>query len=167
MEATEKKFFDVPGRAVRFRNFAGKAGQFNNEGERYFCLMIDDDTAETMKEEGWNVKYLKPKSPEDEPAPYIQVKVEFRKGRPPKMVQITRRGKTFIDEENVGNLDWADIEKVDVSINPSKWSLPSGRSGITAYLKKMNIFLEEDDFEDRYYDVPDSAQNIVDEEYDD
>jgi len=27
----------------------------------------------------------------------------------------------------------------------------------------MYITIAEDDFEDRYYDIPDSAQNIVDE----
>ena len=33
-----------------------------------------------------------------------------------------------------------------------RWTRPNGTSGITAYLKKMNIFLEDDDFEDRTYE---------------
>ena len=162
-----KRFLDVPGKAIRYRNFQGKAGQYNNEGERYFCLMLGDRDAEEMKEEGWNIKYLQPKDPDDDPAPYVQVKVEMSKGRPPKVVQVTRKGKTYLDEQSIQNLDWAEIDKADISINPYEWSLPSGMHGVKAYLKTMYVTIAEDEFEDRYYDVPDCAQNIVDEEYDD
>lgn len=153
MEATEKKFFNVPGRAIMYRNFAGEAGPYNDEGDRSFCLGLDDETAELMKEEGWNVRYkVDKRDPDRDPVPYVQVKVEFRKGRPPKMTQITKRGKTVLEEDDLNNLDWADIERADVCLNPYRWTRPNGTSGITAYLKKMNIFLEDDDFEDRTYE---------------
>lgn len=163
MAIEPKKFFDVPGSAIRFRNFQGKAGRFNNEGERYFCLVLDDASADKMKAEGWNIRYLQPRSEEDDPVPYVQVKVEMSKGRPPKIVQVTRKGKTYLDETSVQNLDWAEIEKADVCIRAFEWSLPSGAHGVKAYLKTMYVTIAEDEFEERYYDVPDSAQNIVDE----
>lgn len=153
MEATEKKFFNVPGRAIMYRNFEGTAGPYNKEGDRSFCLGLDDETAELMKDEGWNVRYkVSKKDPDAIPVPYIQIKVEFRKGRPPKMVQFTKNGKTVLEEEDLKNLDWADIDKADVCINPYKWTRLDGSTGISAYLKKMNIFLEDDDFEDRTYE---------------
>ena len=158
-----RKFLDVPGSAIRFRNFQGKAGRFNNEGERYFCLVLDDESAEKMKEEGWNIRYLNPRDPEDDPVPYVQIKVEMSKGRPPKVVQVTRKGKTYLDETSIQNLDWAEIDKADISIRPFEWHLQNGTSGVKAYLKTMYVTIAEDEFEDRYYDVPDSAQNIVDE----
>ena len=61
-------------------------------------------------------------------------------------------------------MDWAEIEKFDISINPRPYENINGRSGVTAYLKTLYVTISEDDFEDRYYDIPDSAQNIVDEE---
>ena len=163
------KFYDVDGRNMRFRNFAGKAGKYNLEGDRNFCLLLNPDVADEMSEEGFNVRYLKPRDDGDDPVPYIQVKLKYydRSGnrlRPPKIVQITKRGKTELDEETVNNLDWAEIEKFDSAINPRPYENVNGRSGVTAYLKTLYVTIVEDDFEDRYYDVPDSAQNIVDDE---
>lgn len=163
------KFYDVDGRNMRFRNFAGKAGQFNMEGDRNFCLLLNPSVADDMQKEGFNIRYLNPRDDGDDPVPYVQVKLKYhdRAGNPlrgPKIVQITRRGKTEIHEDTISNLDWAEIEKFDISINPRPYENINGRSGVTAYLKTLYVTIAEDDFEDRYYDIPDSAQNIVDEE---
>jgi hypothetical protein len=162
-ETEVKKFYDVDSKAIRFRNFAGKAGQYNAEGDRNFCLLLNPDDADEMIKEGWNIRFLNPKDPSDEPVPYIQIKVGFGgKGRPPKVVQVTKNGKTVLDEDTINNLDWAEIEKADIAINPYHYNV-TGKQGIKAYLKTMYVTIAEDDFEDRYYDIPDSAQNIVDE----
>lgn len=160
-----RRFEDVPGSALRFRNFAGKPGKYNAEGNKNFCIMIDPEIADEMSAEGWNIRWLNPKDPADEPAPYLPVKVVFDKGRPPKVVQVTKRGKTTLDAKTVNNLDWAEIESADIAINGSPYNV-NGKSGISAYLKTMFAIISEDDFEDKYYDIPDSAQNIVDEEDD-
>ena len=154
------KFQDVPGRAMKFRNFSGKEGKFNVEGSRYFCLAIDPESAERMFDEGYNVKYAKPRDEDDAPMPYIQVKVKYGKGRPPKVVMLTRRGKTELDEETIGMLDWADIESADIAINPFSYDV-QGHQGIAAYLKTMYVKIVEDEFEDKYYDVPESAKDIL------
>ena len=159
MEA--RKFYDVDGRNIKFRNFEGKAGKYNAEGDRNFCLLLDPDTADNMLAEGYNVRFLKPRDDNDEPVPYIQIKVNYGKGRPPKITQVTSRGKVELDENTVRNLDWAEIESACISINPYNWRLPDGRTGMKAYLKTMIVKIVDDDFEDRYYDVPDSAQNIT------
>lgn len=164
------KFMDVEGRAIRFRNFAGKQGQYNTEGDRNFCLLLTPEDADEMQREGYNVRYLRPRDETEEPQPYIQIKVAYknRNGkstRPPKIIQITKNGKTTLTEETVSNLDWADIEKADISINPYSYNNVSGRSGVKAYLRTMYVTIAEDDFEDRYLDVPDSAQNITDDTY--
>jgi hypothetical protein len=156
-----KKFYDVDGRAIRFRNFEGKAARFNAEGDRNFCLILNDEDAEELKAEGFNVRYLKPRNEYDEPLAYLPVKVDYSKGRPPKIVQVTKRGKTELDEESVRNLDWAEIDKADISINPYHYKTMD-REGIKAYLKTMYVTIVEDDFEDRYYDIPDSARSSDD-----
>lgn len=162
--AEVKIFNHVDSRAIRFRNFAGKEGNYNAAGDRNFCLLLNPEDADELSAEGWNVRFLNPKDPGDEPVPYIQIKVGFGgKGRPPKVVMITKKGKTQLDEESISNLDWAEIEFADIAINPYHYHV-SGRNGIKAYLKTMYVTIAEDEFEDQYYDIPDSAQNIVDEE---
>ena len=162
--AEVKRFLDVTSKAIRFRNFAGKEGRYNKAGDRNFCLLLNPEDADEMLKDGWNVRFLDPRDEGDEPTPYIQIKVGFGgKGRPPKIVLVTKRGKTQVDEDTVNTLDWAEIEKADIAINPYHYEV-NGKSGVKAYLKTMYVTIAEDDFEDRYYDVPDSAQNIVDEE---
>ena len=162
--AESKIFRHVVSGAIRFRNFAGKEGRYNKEGDRNFCILLNPDDADEMIHDGWNVRFLNPRDEGDEPVPYIQVKVGFGgKGRPPKVVMVTKRGKTQLDENSVNTLDWAEIEFADIAINPYHYTV-NGKSGIKAYLKTMYVTIAEDEFEDQYYDVPDSAQNIVDVE---
>ena len=49
--AEVKKFYDVQGSAIKWRNFEGKAGKFNAEGDRNFCLLIDPDSADVLQSE--------------------------------------------------------------------------------------------------------------------
>lgn len=144
---------------IVFRNFSGKEGQYNREGERNFAVILDDDTASQMIADGWNVKHLKPREEGEEPTPYIQVKVNFR-GRPPRIVMITSRGRTPLGPDEVAILDWADIAKTDLIINPYQWDV-NGRQGVTAYLQSIFVTIEEDELERKYADVPDSAQSAI------
>lgn len=151
---------------IGFKNFSGAEGKFNRKGDRNFVIFLDDDWAEELTLEGWNVRELKPRSEDDDPQPYLQVAVRFG-GRPPRVVLITSRGKTTIGEDEVSMLDWADIRKVDLVLNPYEWEV-SGKSGIKAYLKNMYVTLEEDDLDKKYANVPDSAASaLIPEELDD
>jgi hypothetical protein len=51
----------MEGVRIIFRNFAGKEGQYNREGDRNFGVILPDDVAQQMLADGWNVKYLKPR----------------------------------------------------------------------------------------------------------
>lgn len=159
--ADVKIFKDVTPGAIRFRNFEGKEGRYNKAGDRNFCLLLNPDDADDMSREGWNVRYLNPRDEGEEPVPYIQIKVGFGgKGRPPKVVLVKSGKKTNLDEDSVNILDWAEIKKADIAINPYHYNV-NGKSGIKAYLKTLYVTIDEDEFESMYYDIPDSAQNIV------
>lgn len=144
---------------ICFRNFSGKAGTFNAEGIRNFCVILDDRLADQMKEDGWNVKYLKPREEGETPQPYISVAVSYR-NIPPKIVLVTSHGKSVLSEDTVGTLDWAEIENVDLIFSPYPWEM-NGRSGIKAYLKTMYVTISEDEFESKYYETPDSAYDAI------
>ena len=163
---------DVDGKNMKFRNFSGLAGKYNAEGDRNFHILLDPKTADEMADMGFNVKHLRPRDENEDPVPYMQVKLKYRDRngkplRPPKIVQITKHGKTQLNEDTISILDWAEIVKFDIAINPRPYENVSGRSGTTAYLKTLYVTIVEDEFEDRYYDVPDSAQNIVDDDDED
>lgn len=145
---------------LRFLNFSGAEGKYNPEGKRNFSVILENnEMAERLLSEGWNVRYLQPIDEDEDPAPYIQVNVSF-KNRPPKIVLIKGGDKSLLNEENVSLLDWADIESVDLSIRPYQWEV-GGRSGIKGYLQSMYVRIYEDPFEHKYRNAPDSAESSV------
>lgn len=144
---------------IGFKNFSGKIGKFNPEGNRNFCVFLDEDIANKLKKDGWNVKYLKPREEGDKEQAYLQVKVRFE-NRPPNVVIKSSRGKSRIDESEVNMLDWAEIENVDLNISPYVYDF-NGNKGVSAYLKSMFVTIEEDPLEMKYVNTPDSAENAI------
>lgn len=140
----------MEGVRIIFRNFAGKEGQYNREGDRNFAVLLDEKIAAAMSEDGWNVKVLRPRSEEEgeEPQAYLPISVNF-KGRPPRIVLITSRGRTNLDEDTVESLDWADIINVDLIVRPYEWVV-NDKSGIKAYLQALYVTIEEDPLEIKY-----------------
>lgn len=143
----------MEGVRIIFRNFTGKEGQYNREGDRNFAVLLDDPTAQAMAADNWNVKWLRPRD-EDEaenPQAYLPVSVNF-KGRPPRIVLITSRGRTNLDESTVEMLDWADIINVDLIVRPYEWTV-NDKSGIKAYLQSLYVTIEEDPLERKYNEL--------------
>lgn len=139
---------------IIFRNFSGKPGQYNREGNRNFCVIVDEDVAEQLREDGWNVKEAKPRYEDDDTTYYIQVKVNFDSDRPPKVIVSSNGVKTRMDEETIDALDSIDFQRVDLTINPYFWHV-NGKSGVNGYLKTMLVEVALDPIE----------QALADEEF--
>lgn len=136
---------------IVFRNFAGKEGMYNREGDRNFAVLLDEDVANAMAEDGWNVKWLKARDEGESDQAYLQVAVNF-KGRPPRVVMITSRGRTPLAEDEIEVLDWADIATVDLILRPYEWAV-NGKTGIKAYLKSIFVTINEDALELKYAEL--------------
>lgn len=142
----------MEGVRIIFRNFSGKEGQYNREGDRNFAVLLDEKIATAMAEDSWNVKWLRPREgEEEEPQAYLPVSVNF-KGRPPRIVLITSRGRTHLDEDSIEMLDWADIINVDLIIRPYEWTV-NNKSGVKAYLQSLYVTIQEDPLELKYNEL--------------
>lgn len=134
---------------IVYRNFSGMATQFNREGDRNFSLVIpDEDLANELKEDGWNVKIKAPREEGDTPFMHLPVKVKFN-DRGPNVYLITNGVRNKLDEETVNILDNVDILSVDLDIRPYDWDV-QGKTGRTAYLQSIAVVQEVDRLAARY-----------------
>jgi hypothetical protein len=136
---------------ILFKNFTGKDDKFAHEGDRSFSVLIDDeDLANQLKNEGWNIKQLTPRDPDEKPSYYIKVKISY-KVRAPKVWLLTNHKRTLLDESTISTLQYARIENADVVISPWQWDI-NGKSGIAAYLDTLYVKIEDDPFAEKYAD---------------
>lgn len=148
---------NIEGAKLIFRNFSGKESKFNAAGNRNFCVLLDHDLANRLRGDGWNIRTLQPRDPEEEPQDYMQVSVKFG-NIPPRIVTIANGVKTELTESTVGGLDFADIINCDVVIRPYNWEV-NGSKGVKAYVKSMYVNLEVDAFEAKYMNGPEIPFN--------
>lgn len=136
---------------IIFRNFEGRGDKYNREGDRNFAVVIpDQDVAERMVEDGWNVKIRPPREEGDDPFMYLPVKVKFN-DRGPNVYLVTGQRQNKLDEEAVGLLDNIDIESVDMDVRPYDWEV-NGKTGRTAYLQSIRVTQKVDRFAERWED---------------
>lgn len=146
----------MEGVRIIFRNFEGKEGPYNKSGDRNFAVLLDDNVANMMAEDGWNVKWLKPRDDAEEgeeDQPYLPVSLRYDVF-PPHVVLVTQRNRTVLQEAQVAMLDYADIVNVDLIVRPHNWTV-NNKSGIKAYVKTMFVTIEEDALIKKYAELDD------------
>lgn len=133
----------------RFRNFSGTPGQYNREGERSFCVQIDDPKiAQQLLNDGWNVRTLQPRNPDDEVTYFLRVHIGY-KFRPPVTYMVTNKKKTELFEDTIKCLDRMEIRCADLTIHPRVWN---DDGDIKAWLVEMYANVESSRFANKYED---------------
>lgn len=144
-----KGIMQIDDARIIFKNFEGRGEKFNREGDRNFSLLIEDpNTADAMKEKGWNVKIKPGRDADEEPFMRLRVKVKFTDYGP--TVYLNSAGNVVkLDEDSIGCLDNIEIETVSMDIRPYDWEV-NGKTGRTAYLQSMEVVQRIDRFAAKY-----------------
>lgn len=134
---------------IVYRNFSGVGSKFNREGDRNFAVIIpDQEQADALINEGWNVKIKPPRDEDDSPFMYLPVKIKFN-DRGPNCYLATGTRMNRLDEESICCLDDVDILSVDMDLRPYDWEV-NGKTGRTAYLQSIKVTQEIDRFASRF-----------------
>ena len=139
---------------IIYRNFAGAASKFNREGDRNFSIVIpDQEMADALVNEGWNVKIKAPREDGDVPFMTLPVKVKFN-DRGPNIYLQTGNRMNRLDEDSIACLDQIDIVSVDLDVRPYDWVLYEGtkdeKRGRSAYLQSIKVVQDVDRFASRF-----------------
>lgn len=151
---------------IIWRNFSGGPERFNPAGgKRNFTIVLDDETAERLIRDGWNVKQMNPRDGDEEPPPYfLKVSISFprpdSKAKPPTMILITSGGRKAYDEESIEIFDIVEIETADVKIRPWDWNI-NGNSGRAAYMNAIYIKAYEDELARKWSDIPEIGSETL------
>lgn len=135
-----------------FRNFRGDPGPFNQKGTRTFGVLLDDETAEAMAADEWNVKWLEPRDEDEDETrqPFLPVACRFD-NIPPKITvinSISQKQERW-GEDMVEMLDAVDILNVDLIVAANVYDV-QGKKGVKAYLRTMFVTIDEDELEAEY-----------------
>lgn len=134
---------------IIYRNFSGIGSKFNREGDKNFSVVIDDQKiADSLIQDGWNLKIKPPRDEDDIPFMHLPVKLKFN-DRGPNVYLESGKNRIKLDEESISCLDNVDIVNVDLDIRPYDWEV-NGKTGRTAYLQSMCVTQEVDRFARQY-----------------
>lgn len=153
---------------LMFLNLRGIVDQYNATGKREFSIRCDERLANELRKFNLNPKPLKVRDPDDpteQPAFSQKVHASW-KIRPPLVKLITAtniENPPTLAEEQVGMIDDADIENVDLIIYPSQWFMNKGTahetSGWKAYLHSMYVTIREDPLMRKYAEMAEAARH--------
>lgn len=133
---------------LAYMNLRGLPTKFNeNGGVRTFNVILEDQALiDDLIEDGWNVKARE----RDDGSVTYSLPVEARYNHiPPQIWMITSHGRTLLDEYTVGQLDYADIVKVDLIVKGREWD-DHGTRKVKAFCRSMYVTIEEDEFAAEY-----------------
>lgn len=145
-----RNVLEIEDARIIFRNFAGVASKFNREGNRNFSILIpNEEIANELIEDGWNVKIRPPREDGDAPFMHLPVKIQFNSRGPAAYVISGNNPARRLNEDTIGMLDEIDIASVNMDIRPYDWDV-NGKQGRAAYLQAIEVIQNVDRFAARH-----------------
>lgn len=144
---------------IIFRNFTGKPGPYNEEGERSFAVLLDEALGDELAKRGLNIKPLRKKEDEDDQMFYLPVAVSY-KIRPPRVYMVTGDGdriplrKQMMPQDLVHMMDELDLGASHMVLSVSKYEV-RGTKGKKCYLQSFFGHVMLDELEQEYATVED------------
>ena len=141
----------VENAVIIWTNFEGRATKFNpNGGKRTFALVLTEEVAAMLREEGWNVKTRDGRDEGDDPLYFTEIVVNLNSTFPPKIVLYTEfRGRKsahkLTEERTIKQLDTIDIANVDVVIHPYEHGFSSVAT-IKGYARAIYVTQGQDSY---------------------
>lgn len=136
-----------------FRNFSGNPDRYNPDGgKRYFNIEIPDaELADTMLNDGWNVKTRQPDDEYENELRFMKINVKYN-DYPPKIYRVSNitGRRVLLDDLTVGELDHSKILSADLTISPfTNWGDGDMAS---AYVTTMYVTVDDDPLAAKYED---------------
>lgn len=151
MAETQNNSVEVVGCRLIFKNFAGRKDKFNEEGRRHVSIVLSEQQADELAEQGYNVKSRPPRQEGDDTLYHLKLNVKFdTAGRPPRVVMVTKKKQTRLDEDIVDLLDDLYIERANVRFRA--WEYEPGKR--SAYLQTLFAVVQEDTLGAEFEDIP-------------
>lgn len=156
MAANRKRDLIIEDAVLMFTNFEGREERhegrvMNAKGARNFHVIVPEDIVEQLIDDGWNVKILAPREEGDEARHMVKVNVSYR-FREPDIRVYTNDREYIYHEDQVANLDYADIISADVIIHPSEYTKDDGTIGLSGYCTELRVVIESSPFDKKYAD---------------
>ncbi len=160
---------------ITFRNLAGAPTEFNKAGGvRTFAAILSEPVAEQLAGMGFDIRRFVNKETGEPGEAYLKVKINFKNDEDgnfngPYVYLVTQDNngkninKKLLTPATVGIVDRADIKYCDLTITPYRWTVRN-ESGVSAYLVKMFVIIQEDPLEARYAMIDDNLDEQAEDE---
>lgn len=144
-------------REVRSRNFGGEEKKdrvtgrtVNSPGYRNFLLFVTEDIAESLKDQGCEVKYTKTQDPNDIALPYVSIVVSYFL-KPVEAYLISNGNPTALDADHIRALNSVDLKNMCIEVEFGKEKVHNnGVKYIPIYAQKIFAEVVPNYFDEKY-----------------
>lgn len=129
-----------------FTNFA----EVDARGNHHFNIEIDPKFVDVMKKFGFEPKFLDGQGGKYQEHWIIDVVIGYRNGDPGVTTVAHNGVKTALSEDNLGDLDKANVSFVDMTLTRHYWDM-NGRKGVKPWGKDLYFYLAGPSFAEQRY----------------
>lgn len=133
-------------------NFSGRKTKVNpNGGKRTFNIVLPEDVALELRDEGWNIKMMQPRDDQEDILYFTEIVLNMEKKVEPDVYLCTewagKKKKTRLHGDDVGQLDDIRFAHADVNIYPHMHD-----KGIKGHCNQLVVIQAKNDLFDGRYD---------------